>query len=75
MLTVNDNLNEACPEMIIKCPHCEYTNKRKIINGSHYIQNHSTKYCKICNRNILKINFEEHYEEHINYVIDKLNEF
>ena len=74
-LTSNDSVNEACPEVNIKCPHCNFRGKRKIVNGDHYDQVHNVKFCKICNKNIPKISFDSDFEKKQNYLINKLNEF
>lgn len=74
-LTNNDSISEVCPEVTIKCPHCNFRGKRKIVNGDHYDQVHDVKFCKICNKNISKRLFENHISLHINYVTDQLNNF
>jgi len=74
-LTINDNVTEACPEVIIDCHYCKFKGKRKIVNGIHYDDVHDTKICKLCNKKISNKFFDEHLSSHENYIINKLNEF
>ena len=62
----DDKIYGICKEAFIKCSLCEYFDKRKIILGKHYINNHLTINCHVCNSLIPYLLIDEHYKLHKN---------
>ena len=61
--TINDK-HGNCPESVTKCKFCHLFGKRRFIEGSHYIKEHTTIRCDICNTFITRVNLLEHYNRH-----------
>ena len=62
----DDKLYGICQEALIKCSLCNYFDKRKIILGKHYINNHLTINCNVCNLLIPYTIINDHYKLHKN---------
>ena len=58
----DDKLYGICQEALIKCSLCNYFDKRKIILGKHYINNHLTINCNVCNLLIPYTIINDHYK-------------
>ena len=71
---VNDP-NPACPEGLCKCDHCGFFGKRKNVKGNHYLTNHSSVYCRLCDRRVAYRDAEYHYNCHIKHIQDFRSEY
>ena len=61
--TINDK-HGNCPESITKCKFCHLSGKRRFIEGFHYIKEHTTVRCDICNTFITRVDLLAHYNKH-----------
>lgn len=61
--TPSDNFNN-CLEAMCKCKYCNLYRKRKIIEGSHFYEEHATIYCNVCNKTISYSIAKQHYKMH-----------
>ena len=53
-----------CLEAFTKCKYCNVFDKRKIIEGEHFIKYHKSFTCKVCNSSVIVANLTEHYNKH-----------
>jgi len=67
--------NPPCQEALCKCDYCGFFGKRRIVNGIHYLTNHSMVYCRICDRQILFKDADNHYNRHFQHLQDYLTDF
>lgn len=73
-ITPNDQ-NPACQEALCKCQYCGFFGKRRVVNGEHYITNHSSVYCRICDRRVAFRDAEYHYNYHVKHLQDYKTEY
>lgn len=59
----NDKFNN-CQQAYMKCKFCFYYNKRYIVEGEHYINNHTFVHCKVCNTKVGLKYVNLHYRNH-----------
>ena len=67
--------NPACQEALTKCDYCGFFGKRRVVNGEHFVTNHSSVYCRICDRHIALPATEYHYNNHVRHLQDFLTEY
>ena len=67
--------NPACQEALTKCDYCGFFGKRRVVNGEHFVTNHSSVYCRICDRRLAFRDAEYHYNNHVRHLQDFLTEY
>mgnify|MGYP004339180175 FL=1 len=72
--TPNDK-HGNCSEAITKCNYCGFFGKRRVVNGEHFVTNHSSVYCRICDRRVAFRDAEYHYNHHVKHLQDYLTEY
>ncbi len=67
--------NPACQEALTKCDYCGFFGKRRVVNGEHFVTNHSSVYCRLCDRRVAFKDAEYHYNHHVRHLQDFLTEY
>ena len=67
--------NPACQKAMCKCEYCGFFGKREIVNGEHYLHNHSNIYCRICDRQVPYKDAQYHYNYHAKHLTDFQKDF
>ncbi len=53
-----------CQQAMTSCKYCSFFEKRCIVEGEHFEENHNYITCILCNLAVPKMRMKEHYEKH-----------